>query len=290
MEGIDVVAVHIARLEALNRRPQSIRQRTYTLRHLERLAGPLLALTLDDLRGFVDRPSLGPEARNAQISHLRGFYRWALDEGLVEADPTLKIERPKRHKRFPRPMPTPSVARALALAENPIRQWLYLATYAGLRACEIAQLSGSDFVLHAEPPIVIIQEQKGGDSGQAVIGQALMAVAGELACRRGWCFPRGEGDPAGRSWGGHVTAHQVSSRTNKFLHAAGIPQTMHQLRHWFGTETNRAAEGRFRVVQEAMRHDSPTSTALYTKVEQVEIARALDTLPELGAAPAPVAA
>lgn len=285
MDGTDPIVAHVARLRAINRRPASIRQREYALRHLERFGAPagILELAFETVRAFTDRASLGPEARNASISHVRGFYRWAAVEGLIGADPSGGLERPRRARRLPRPMPTSSVVRALESAPDPIRQWLFLATYAGLRACEIAQLSGSDFVLERTPPMVIIQEQKGGDTGYAVIAPPLFDVAAELAVARGWCFVRGEGDPSGRLWGGHVTAHQVSSRMNRFLHESGIPQTAHQLRHWFGTETNRVSGGRFRVVQEAMRHRSPSSTAIYTLVEQSDIAEALDLLPRLTA-------
>ena len=282
---MEPISLHVARLRALNRRPSSIRQRQYALRHLERAVDPLSLLELDfeTIRAFTDRDSLGPEGRNAAISHMRGFYRWALAEKLIVTDPTVGLERPRRARRLPRPMPTSAVTHALTSAPDPIRQWLFLATYAGLRACEIAQLSGSDFVLGGAPPLVIIQEQKGGDTGYAVIAPPLLQVANELAALRGWCFPRGAGDPSKRSWGGHITPHQVSSRTNRWLHDTGIPQTAHSLRHYFGTEVNRVAGGRFRVVQEAMRHRSPSSTAIYTKVEQEDIADALDQLPRLTA-------
>lgn len=232
MDGQDVIAVHIARLRSINRRPQSIRQREYALRHLEREVSPLglLGLDFETVRAFTDRASLQAEAQNASISHVCGFYRWALFEGLIDVDPTVRIERPKRPKRRARPMPTPSVAHALTVAPDPIRQWLFLATYGGLRACEVAPLRGSDFVLGDTPPTVIIQEQKGGDPGDQVIAPPLMAVAQELACARGYCFPKGDGDPSGRTWRGHVSAHQVSLRTNRFLHEIGIPETMHQLR------------------------------------------------------------
>lgn len=286
MDGAeDEIAAHIARLRTLNRRPQSIAARESALRLLQRTVAPdrLFDLNFDQVRAFTDRDTLGPEAQNAVISHVRGFYRWAVFEGYIATDPTSKIQRPRRNRRLPRPMPTPSVAYALSIAPEPIRSWLSLSTYAGLRACEIAQLSGSDFILHQTPPIVIIQEQKGGHSGIAVIAPPLMEVAETLAARRGWCFPKGEGDPSGRNWRGHVSANRVQQRANRFLHDAGIPQTMHQLRHWFGTETNKAAKGNFRIVQEAMRHDSPSSTAIYTRVEQYEIAAALDALPRLTA-------
>lgn len=279
------LAAHLRRLQLLNRRPQSIAKRAATLRHFARFAGLecLLGAEPEQLRAFADRPTLGPEARNTVISHLRGFYRWAHDEDLVARDLSERLERPKRARRLPRPMRDDAVALALNAAPDPIRAWLHLAAYAGLRACEIAQLSGHDFVLAQRPPIIIIQEGKGGHAGVVPVALALAPIAHELAAARGWCFPRGAGDPSGQSWSGHVTAGQVSHRSNRFLHQHGIAETLHQLRHWYGTELHRAAGGNLRVTQEGMRHRSTNSTAIYTYVEDGAVARALDALPQLTA-------
>jgi integrase len=218
------------------------------------------------------------------VSHVRGFYKWAVEEELLEVDPSVRLRRPKRERRLPRPMGDAAAAQALQAAPDPVRQWLMLAAYAGLRACEIAQLRGQDFFLHQQPPILIIRESKGGDPSVVPVSRRLLSVAVELASRDGWCFPRGAGDPSGRQWDGHITANQVQRRANRFLHDLEIPETLHQLRHWFGTKAYRATGGRLRETQELMRHRSPVSTAIYTQVDMAEGAAALDELPDLGPA------
>lgn len=286
MDGTnDVIRAYLEHLRYLNRRPSGISQRAWALKYLVRFVAPRPVLDVDEatILAFVSRDTLGPEARNNAISHVRGFYRWAARQGYITADPTADLERPHRPRRLARPMPTDAVSLALHTAPDPIRQWLYLGTYAGLRACECAQLGGADFVLGQDPPIVIIQESKGGNPKVAVIGVELLDVAHELAQARGWCFPRGVGDPSGRSWGGHISANQVQKRANRFLHDQGIPQTFHQLRHWFGTEVLRSSGGNARTAQEALRHDSANSMAIYTHVSTGEIKRALDALPRLTA-------
>jgi site-specific recombinase XerC len=283
MEATDAINAYLVHLRYLNRRPSSISHRSWALLHLVRFAAPISIFDIDSetIRAFVSRESLGAEARNNAISHVRSFYRWAIAQGHTSADPTADLQRPRRPRRLPRPMPTDAVRLALSIAPDPIRQWLYLATYAGLRACEIAQLSGADFNLGQDPPVLIVQESKGGDTQFAVIGTELLEVAAELSVIRGWCFPKGAGDPALRSWGGHVSANQVQKRANQFLHNSGIPQTLHQLRHWFGTELLHASGGNLRIAQEGLRHTSANSTAIYTFAAPGEIARALDLLPRL---------
>jgi integrase/recombinase XerD len=272
------IDAHRRHLEYLNRRPTSVRQRTLTLERLARFAGaPILELDSETLQAFVHRDELGVEARAAAVSHIRGFYRWALDEGLLTVDPSVRLRRPKRERRIPRPMPDLAAARALGEAPSPIREWLFLAAYAGLRACEIAQLRGTDFLTSQRPPILIIRESKGGDPSVVPIAAELLPIAASLGRIDGWCFPKGRGGV------GHVTASQVQKRANTFLHELGVPETLHQLRHWFGTHTYQASGRDLRATQELMRHRSPVSTAGYTFVDMGETARTLDLLPSLSA-------
>lgn len=276
----DPIAHHVAHLRYLNRRPSSIDQRARTLRRLDRFARghELLELDPEILQRFVHRPGLGPEARAAAVSHLRGFFQWATEEGLIAADPSVRLKRPKRERRLPRPMLDQTITFALTEAPDPIRQWLYLGAYAGLRACEIAQLRGRDFLLSQTPPILLIRVSKGGDPSVVPIAEPLRGVAAQLAQIDGWCFPKRY---TARGGDGHVTAGQVQWRTNRWLHANEIPETLHQARHWFGTNTHRATGGDLRKTQEAMRHKSPVSTAIYTMVQPDEVAAALDRLPRL---------
>lgn len=277
MNSVDPIALHITHLRYLNRRPTSVKQRELALLRLLKFAGaPLLELDGEMLQAFVQQKSLGAEARAAAVSHVRGFYKWALDEDMIERDPSIRLRRPKREHRLPRPMPDAAAQHALDLAANPIRQWLWLAFYAGLRACEIAQVRGTDFLVRQTPPILLIRESKGGDPSVVPICGPLMPVALELeASGAAWCFPKGRGGH------GHITASQLQKRANTFLHEIGVPETLHQGRHWFGSQTYRVTGRDLRATQDLMRHLSPVSTAGYTHVDMGESARALDGLPVL---------
>ncbi|NBW13048.1 MAG: hypothetical protein EBR82_34015 [Caulobacteraceae bacterium] len=267
---------HITYLRALNRRPGTIAQRRYCLRRLQRFIGkPLLEMNSADLRQFCEQPHLGPEARAQAVSHVRGFYRWACEEGLLDIDLALKLRRPKRERRLPRPMSDDRAGLALSQAPSPIREWLYIAAYAGLRACEIAQLRGEDVLMRQRPPMLVIRESKGGDTTAVPLSAILLPIMLGLPSE-GWCFPSGA-----RGQLEHVSAGQVSKRANRYLREMGIPDTLHSLRHWFGTNAYRATGRDLRTTQELMRHRSPTSTAIYTFVDPGEAARALDALPPL---------
>lgn len=89
--------------------------------------------------------------------------------------------------------------------------------------------------------------------------------------RRGWVYPRRDGRP------GHISAGSVSQLCNAHLSACGLQETMHQLRHRFGTATY-AATRDLRVVQELLGHGSPATTAIYTAHSNPDAVRAVNAI------------
>lgn len=249
---------HLLHLTRLNRRPGTIRQRQWCLERLTRfLDCGILDADLQDLRNFVTRTELAPETRAAEVSHLRGFYRWAFTEGFIAVDPTVRLERPARPRHLPRPMRQDHVDYALAFAPEPVNVWFHLAAYAGLRACEIGPLRGED----VRGAMLVIREQKGGDEGTVPLAPILQARLGRFP-QAGWVFPhRGPGPP------GPTSAGQVQRHANRWLHAHDIPETLHTLRHYYGTMIYRVSGHDLRLTQELLRHRSPASTAIYTALD-----------------------
>lgn len=268
------VGQHLTYLRHLGRRPGSIDQRRRVLaafgRHHQK---PLLEVGYMDLVAFVTRTEgdRGADARCAEVSHLRGFYRWALDHELIQVDPSARLRRPRRARRLPRPMPDDDLRVALGAAPEPIRSWLYLAAYGGLRCCEIARLRGEDY-LRAQG-VLVIREQKGGDADTISVGPALADVLASRASSS-WWFPRWDGED------GPISPGQLQRHGNRWLHAQGIESTMHSLRHWHGTYIYRVSGRDLRLTQEVMRHRSPVSTAVYTLIEPSESASVVAKLPQ----------
>lgn len=277
------VTQHLDELRRRGRRKGTINQRRLALARLERYAAPtdLLAVTLDQLRSWVfDSRDLQPEAQATEISHARQFYAWTVDVGLLEIDPSARLHRPALPYRLPRPMSAGDLAVAIDMAPDRIRPWLLLAAYAGLRCHEIAQLRADDLWTDQEPRLIIIVDGKGGSSSSVAMREHLHdeLVACDLP-RRGWLFTRRDGNP------GPVPPHVVSQLSNAYLHSVGITDTIHQARHWFGTEALRAAGGNVRVAQEALRHRSIASTQRYTFVAPTEVAAAVARMPVLSTHP-----
>jgi integrase/recombinase XerD len=265
--------LHLDHLKARNLRPLYIKTRWQTLIRLETfLEGDALGATLDDLRAYLGR-GLAPGTLATEIAHLRGFYRWALLEELIAADPTLRLERPRRPKGQPRPIATPDLAAVLVAANDHIRPMLMLAAYAGLRACEIAPLRGEDLLLADDPPILIINEGKGGIPGSVPISPILAPTLLTLP-RRGWCFPRLDHFP------GHLSRARICQLCNGLLHGIGIDASLHQLRHWYCTEAYRATRD-LKITQKLARHATSSTTDGYTYVADDAAVTAVSLLPDV---------
>lgn len=278
---------HTEYLRHRNLRPSTIYQRRRTLIRLANDAAPahLLDLDGDQLEALLLRRGTQPESRATDISHLHGFYRWAVMMGHLDRDPSAALQRPKLPRRLPRPIPGDDLAHALEAAPTEIRLICLLAALAGLRACEIAQLRGEHFTLHADPPLMVVLESKGGGMSSVPIHPHL-SDALQRAPRCGPLITRRDGLP------GHVRPWTVSQRANTFLHSEGITSTLHQLRHWFGTSLYQTSDRDLRVTQEGMRHRTPVSTALYTWIDPGAITEAIRAiqLPESEPPAAPRAA
>lgn len=266
-------AQYLTSLRWRNYSPSTVTQRDRALRRFARYLGstPLPEATTDDLMAFLGRLE-NPASRLTERSNLAGFYRWLVVEGHREDDPMIRVPKPRGRRWLPRPMPEDDLMRALRLAPDRIRPWLYLAAFAGLRACEVAPLRGEHVWWHADPPLIVIERGKGGEPSTVPIAPILATELRRLP-GRGVLFPRHDGQP------GPVPAHLVSHLANDYLHSLGIWHTFHSLRHRYGTKVLRASGGNLRQTQELMRHRSIASTVIYTEIDQSEGAAIVAALP-----------
>lgn len=177
---------------------------------------------------------------------------------------------------LPRPIGEQDLAMAIAAAVEPVRCWLTLAAYQGLRAGELAWLDRADVLDRVREPALRVRGKGGGTERLLPLGRT------GLAALRAYGLPRSGPvfrDPAGRSF----SPRQVSQRCNRHLHAVGVQETLHQCRHRFAIEALAAVgTGNVRVVQELLGHASPATTAIYTWVAPVRAVEAVTALDQLG--------
>lgn len=202
------------------------------------------------------------------MSFVRSFYRWAtLSDRLHGPDPTIGVPVPRKRRRLPRPIADDAVEYAIDTAPERVRPWLILAAYAGLRCCEIASMHRDRYFDGAPTPFAIVIAKGGGERSVPLSPYVLGELA-PLVPRRGYFFLRRDG------MAGPVTRKIVSQLGNRHLHECGYVETMHQLRHRFGTLFQQQM-GDIRVTQEALGHASVQSTQIYTDVASDAVARGM---------------
>jgi integrase/recombinase XerC len=222
-----------------------------------RLSLPALRLSESDLDDY-QRSWLPPDpaSRRVELSHICGFYRWALRGRLIKTDPTLLIVYPKKARRLPRPISEEDLDVAILNAPARIRPWLILAAYAGLRAAEIAGLDRSDVLDSQSPPVLLVHGKGSKDRIVPMNATVRHALKVHGLPGRGAVFQRADGIP------GPNTASNLDHTANVYLRSVGVPATLHQLRHRFATRIYRECHDLL-LVGALLGHSDPSTTAGY---------------------------
>lgn len=215
-----------------------------------------------------------PESRRAYVCHIRAFYRFLIQQGVIREDPAALLTVPRVPRHLPRPIEEDALIVALSAARPKMRAMLTLAAYVGLRCVEIAALDWQDLRREPDGTAFLLAKGKGGKERTVEVGQTVIrALQAYGMQRRGPVFLGADGR--------RINARSVSSAGNRFLARYGIQATMHQLRHRYGTVAYQLSRD-LRMVQEVMGHASPNTTAGYTRPSshaQHLMVTAMDDLP-----------
>ena len=229
----------------------------------------LAAAEAGELEQWLDLCHLTPRSRYTYISSLAAFYRWAVDTGIADADPTDKLLRPRLPRLVPRPIALEHLRSAVAYADPRMKAWLLLAGFQGLRCHEIAMVRRDDVRDHGDTPTLIVSDGKGGHQRVLPLHPDVLAALRPFLHRRGWLFVSQSGN--------RYPAATVSRYIGRHLRTHNIPGTAHQARHLFATEVYRISRD-LRLTQELMGHADPKSTAIYTQLAPGESARVVEQL------------
>lgn len=214
------------------------------------------AVTAAHLAAWQEGWRLSPQTHCTYVSHIQAFYAWAVQAGLMDEDPSSVLVRPRLPRRLPRPISEERLVVALDAAAGRVRAYLFLAAFAGLRACEMAGLAREDVRDDAERPYLVLT---GKGSKERVVPMAPLLWS-ELRMLgmpdSGYVFGRRH-DPAR-----HVVPGTVSNQANDYLHGLGFRETLHTLRHRFATRFYQESLD-IRMTQEMLGHSSPATTAGY---------------------------
>jgi integrase/recombinase XerD len=219
-------------------------------------------------------PTTRASTANRRLASLRRFYRWALREGKIGSDPTLRLAGARRPARFPKAISEAQVEALLAApqGESPLalrdRAMLETLYATGLRVSELTALRMVELSL-ADGLVRVVG--KGSKERVVPIGEAARAaLMHHLKIARPALLAGRSCDavfPTAR--GAAMTRQMFWKLIRRYAQQAGItaPLSPHGLRHAFATHLlNHGAD--LRVVQLLLGHADISTTQIYTHVAQ----------------------
>jgi len=269
-DDLTLIRLHCDYLRRTGARRATLEQRRGALRRLAiALPGRLLDATFDDLERWQASLTVSTSSISTYTNHVVGFYRWAVEAGHIAVDPSTRLPRPKPPKRAARPIPERDLEVAIASAPEPIRTWLILAAFMGLRAMEVAAIRRED-VAEIGGRLVLSGVGKGGKPFRLPVPQGVEPYLRQhMSAQRGPLWRT----PSGGPW----RPAKLSQAVGRFFRSIGMPYTLHWCRHHFGTAAYRQTRDLL-LTQDLMRHSTPASTRLYVDTTRAEAAAALDRL------------
>jgi len=259
--GEAVTAYVNDRLQRKELRPSGARTVHYTLGTLTQVVGwdkPLSRLRRPDIERWMGRADLAPATLRAQLSIVRRFCRWLLENGHAKVDPTIGIASPRQPRYMPRGLGLADVARTLdGCPDVRAELMLTLMLQEGLRCCEVASLQLGD--IDTAERLMLIRG-KGGHERVLPVTDDTWSVVGRYLSE----YPASHG-PLVRSYAHPtrgLTAKHVSRLVSGWLHGAGVQASAHAARHTAATDMLRAG-AHLRDVQQALGHQSLATTQRY---------------------------
>jgi integrase/recombinase XerD len=223
-------------------------------------------------RGIAGERSLAPTSLRRRAAALKGFYRFAFGEGIIEVDVATHLDLPRQSRRLPDTLDVGEVERLLEAASTGgvrDRALLELLYAAGLRVSEAIGLDREDLSLDGAYVRVI---GKGDKERLVPIGEVsidhliawLDGPRAELIARHHVEAVRG-GPLFLGDRGRRLARQQAWAAVTGAAERAGLGSKVspHTLRHSFATHLLEGGAD-LRVVQELLGHASISTTQLYT--------------------------
>lgn len=206
------------------------------------------------------------------LSSLKRFYRHAVRQRQIEADPTLRIEPPKRPRALPKSLTeedveqllaAPPADTALGLRDRAMLETLYAT---GLRVSELVSLRLGQ-VSHDTGVVRVVG--KGAKERLVPLGEEALAWLRryQREARPVLLGGRASDDLFVTARGGAMTRQMFWHLLRRYARRAGITRAVspHTLRHAFATHLlNHGAD--LRVVQLLLGHSDISTTQIYTHV------------------------
>jgi integrase len=226
-----------------------------------------------------------PTASKARIgSTILAAYRWMDEGGVIDHNPLAKIRPPRWPKPQARALEPADVATLLtSIDDERLLVAVSMCYFLGCRVGEVAACRIEDVRVRGASPQIAIRGKggKGEITRTLPLPEPVRSVLAASMARRPSAGPLlanrrdGYGDQ-------HVTAATVSDMINRKMHALGIAETAHSLRHAFATRLlEEAGEAHLLTVSRMMGHASTRTTEeTYLASYKGQAAKVIAMLPD----------
>jgi site-specific recombinase XerD len=245
-----------------------------------------------DLRAFLveearRRPAPASQART--VAALKGFFRFLVENELIDRDPAAVLRTPKKREALPDVLDRAELERLLAAVDRQDvwqrhfpgrrerdRLLLALFAYAGLRRSELLALDWDDAELQRR--LLRVRHAKGGRQRVVPLHSALIPLFIDYLAFRS---PLTEQALFVGVQGRRLSQTIMSATFRRYARTAGVTErkrvTPHTLRHVFASELLRSGAN-LRQIQELLGHKHLDSTQRYTRVTAHELRGAVKRL------------
>jgi integrase/recombinase XerC/integrase/recombinase XerD len=224
---------------------------TYLTPFMDSIKGQALDVTKEDIAQFLDSLSCSPGGKHAYFRAIRAFYRWAWEEGYIDAIPRMKAPKVPKPLRYV--VSLKDVAKLLESADN-VRDKLIVSMLAdtGLRRSELASIR----ILDVDTDTHILRVW--GKRGKGKTG-TLWAYHCPATLLTQWLRERPEEDMLFNlnKWG-------IGEMLERLERKTGIKCNAHSFRRLFATQSIRQGMNLFHT-QSLLGHSSLTMTRLYAQ-------------------------
>lgn len=268
------ISAHLDHLRARGLSDETLTDRRHILERLCRAVGDLHTATTQQVEAWIASnggdPSRGwtRQTKATYYTHIRGYYRWAVRQKLVPANPTDLLDRPRVPYQAPRSVSEADFRYIIDNAVEPYLTAALLGGYAGLRCAEICRARRED--LDAESIRVL---GKGGRVDEIPTHEEIWK---HVRHRRGLLVRDAHGRqyrPATMSsmWAGYVR------------HQLGVDMHLHQTRHLYANDLRlvRLPDGSaldMEVIRTLTRHQSLDTLQRYLCARETERRIAIQAL------------
>lgn len=229
--------------------------------------------TEETLRLYWNTVPPAAETRRYVRSALLAFFHFINAQGWRPDNPAQKLPSPSVPRRLPRPVSNTDVEKLLDVAEamGPmVAAMVNVFAYTGIRNAELRGLRWADL----EGPWLRVIGKGNKERSVPIPPPAMVAlVRWRNHCSAPeWIFP------ATRNEDRQMAPQTLNYIIQELADIACVKVTPHMLRHTYATQMMEVSEGDLRLVQEALGHSKPETTAIYTKVQPKRIADVADQL------------